>query len=78
MILTGSQGTLRAEHVEVVPQPATAGSTARSAVQVAHATGSVRVTSQPKPDERTEATGTAANGNPHAPRNREDADAWTG
>lgn len=65
VVLTGSQGVLRADRVDVTqaadhpsggaPTPGAS----RSAVREARATGNVRITSQPKPDERIEATGAA-------------------
>jgi lipopolysaccharide transport protein LptA len=58
VVLTGKGGTLRADRVVVTPAPqqGTAGNS-RSPIRVARAVGSVRITSQPKPDQRMEATG---------------------
>jgi lipopolysaccharide export system protein LptA len=61
VIMTGTPGTqrtLEADRVDVNQSKPGSG-TARSAVQEAQATGHVRLTSQPKPDERMEATGAA-------------------
>src|SRR5439155_22348683 len=60
VILTEPQGELRADRVDVVQEVQQSSPGApRSPVQVAKATGHVRITSQPKPDERLEATGAA-------------------
>jgi lipopolysaccharide transport protein LptA len=56
VVLTASQGTLRANRVEVVPQE---GKTSGSAVRVARATGNVRITSQAQPDQKLDARGSA-------------------
>jgi lipopolysaccharide export system protein LptA len=60
VIVKGPQGILYADQVDVIREtgPAPPG-TPRSPVQVAKATGHVRVSRQSKPDERLEATGTA-------------------
>src|SRR5205085_7862849 len=57
VVLTGTHGVLYADRVDATQSKSTAGASP-SAVQEARATGHVRVTSQPKPDERMEATGT--------------------
>ena len=60
VVLTSARGNLWADRVDVTPAPPKpAAAPARSAVQEARATGHVRITSQPKPDEKMEATGTA-------------------
>jgi lipopolysaccharide transport protein LptA len=61
VVMTGTPGsprTLEADRVDVNQSKPGSG-TARSAVQEARATGHVRLTSRPKPDERMEATGAA-------------------
>jgi lipopolysaccharide transport protein LptA len=60
VVLTSPQGDLRADRVDVAlgSQKPTPGAT-HSAVREALATGHVRLTSQPKPDEKMEATGAA-------------------
>lgn len=58
VVLTGARGTLYADRIDTTPSKTTGGS-ARSAVQEARATGHVRITGQPKPDQRMEATGAA-------------------
>jgi lipopolysaccharide export system protein LptA len=57
VIVTGSQGTLRADRVDVVPEEGSGKPGRAGPVRVVRASGSVRITSQPKPDERMEATG---------------------
>ena len=60
VVLTSSQGVLRADRVDAAPAaPKPAPGTTRSAVREATATGHVRLISQSKPDEKMEATGAA-------------------
>lgn len=56
VVLTAPRGTLRANRVDVAPQD---GQAPGSAVQVARATGNVRITSQGPADQRMEARGAA-------------------
>src|SRR5262249_11831874 len=58
VVLTSPRGVLYADQVDATPTKA-AGGSSRPAVQEARATGNVRITGQPKPDERMEATGAA-------------------
>lgn len=60
VVLTSPRGVLRADRIDATQSPPnSAPGAAHSPVQEAKATGHVRITSQPKPDETMDATGAA-------------------